>query len=89
MYYPYFITYIVTGLALSLAVFWWALKNGQFRDQERARYLPLEDQATAPAEGLSGAGRLEVLVLAGLVVAGLALSAAVLIVSLVRTGPLP
>ncbi len=88
MYYPYFLTYIVTGLILSLAVFWWALKNGQFRDQERARYLPLEDQASAPAKGLPGPGRLEVLALAGLVAAGLALSAAVLIVSLVRFGSL-
>lgn len=29
----------VSGIA---AVIWWALKNGQFHDQDRARHLPLE-----------------------------------------------
>ncbi|MBW2572007.1 MAG: cbb3-type cytochrome oxidase assembly protein CcoS [Deltaproteobacteria bacterium] len=44
MYFPYFITYIALGFAISLAVFFWALKNGQFKDQKRARFLPLEDE---------------------------------------------
>ena len=33
MYFPYFITYIVIGFTLSLVVFFWALNNGQFREQ--------------------------------------------------------
>ncbi len=44
MYYPYFISYMVAGLAISLVVFIWALNNGQFKDQQRARYLPLKDE---------------------------------------------
>ena len=42
MYYPYFITYMTLGLVISLLVFFWAMKNGQFKDQERARFLALD-----------------------------------------------
>jgi cbb3-type cytochrome oxidase maturation protein len=34
---------IAAGLLASLGVFFWALRSGQFSDQERARYLPLSD----------------------------------------------
>ncbi len=44
MYYPYFISYMVAGLVISLVVFIWALIKGQFKDQQRARYLPLRDE---------------------------------------------
>jgi len=44
MYYPYFITYMLIGLVLSFFVFLWALNNGQFRDQNRARFLPLQHE---------------------------------------------
>ena len=58
MYYPFFLAYILTGLLIGIVVFVWALKNGQFTDQQRARFLALEDvrpQAkTAPLKaGLS------------------------------------
>ena len=56
MYYPYFITYIVVGFAVTLAVFFWALKNGQFRDQQRARFLPLEDEPELINSDPYGAG---------------------------------
>jgi cbb3-type cytochrome oxidase maturation protein len=42
MYFPFFIAYMIVGFAISLLVFYWALHNGQFNDQQRARYLPLE-----------------------------------------------
>ena len=51
MYYPYFVTYMLIGFAISLAVFLWALRHGQFREQERARFLPLQGEPqTAPAK---------------------------------------
>jgi cbb3-type cytochrome oxidase maturation protein len=57
MYTPYFITYIVVGLALGLGAFAWALKSGQFKDQERARFLPLAlAKAEAKAEAKADAG---------------------------------
>jgi len=43
MYYPYFVAYMMAGFVLSLLVFFWALNSGQFSDQQRARFLPLED----------------------------------------------
>lgn len=43
MVYPFFLVYILTGLFIGLIVFVWALKNGQFSDQQRARFLALED----------------------------------------------
>lgn len=41
MIYLFFVLYIVTGFIISLCLFFWALKNNQFRDQQRARFLPL------------------------------------------------
>lgn len=43
MYYPFFLAYILAGLFIGIVVFVWALKNGQFSDQQRARFLALED----------------------------------------------
>jgi len=47
MYYPFFLTYILTGVIIALVVFIWALKNGQFSDQQRARFLAIEDEEGA------------------------------------------
>jgi len=77
MYFPYFATYMVLGLAAGIGVFWWALKNGQFTDQERARYLPLEDEP-APPVAATRFNRLEAWILMALIGAGLAATAAVL-----------
>jgi cbb3-type cytochrome oxidase maturation protein len=35
---------VVLSLWVSLMGFIWALKSGQFSDQDRARYLPLRDE---------------------------------------------
>jgi cbb3-type cytochrome oxidase maturation protein len=40
---------IAAGLLISLGAFFWALRSGQFSDQERARYLPLGDGFPLPA----------------------------------------
>ncbi|NWF57190.1 MAG: cbb3-type cytochrome oxidase assembly protein, partial [Syntrophaceae bacterium] len=39
---------IAGGVLISLGVFFWALRTGQFSDQERARYLPLADEFSPP-----------------------------------------
>jgi cbb3-type cytochrome oxidase maturation protein len=82
MYYPYFIAYIGIGLAISLGVFFWALKSGQFQDQQRARFLPLRDDLDSPPSRTSRAHRVEVYGLFFLAVAGLAASAGVLLYAL-------
>lgn len=82
MYYPYFITYMLVGIAITLPVLLWAIKNGQFSDQERARYLPLEDDR-APLK-TSRFSRLEVYGLMVLAGAGVLTSAVVLAFSLLH-----
>ncbi|MDJ0781442.1 MAG: hypothetical protein QNJ22_05690 [Desulfosarcinaceae bacterium] len=82
MYFPYFVTYIVVGLLLGLITFGWALHSGQFRDQQRARFLPLVRSETPAAT--SKFGRLETYVLMGMACIGLLISAFTLIYSLLR-----
>lgn len=84
MYYPYFITYMVSGLVVSLIVFFWALKNGQFRDQQRARFLPLADESEAPPDKVSRIGRIETYALFGLACGGLLSTVMVLTFALIR-----
>jgi cbb3-type cytochrome oxidase maturation protein len=84
MYFPYFITYMVVGFVISLVVFIWALKNGQFRDQQRARFLPLESEREPSVKKVSNIKRYEIYALMFLAIAGLATSAAVLVFSLLN-----
>ena len=46
-YYLPWVLLIALSLCVSLAAFFWALKHGQFSDQQRARYLPLRNEATS------------------------------------------
>ena len=85
MYYPYFITYIVVGLVISLVVFFWALTRGQFQDQQRARFLPLQGEDLPPVRQ-SRLGRFEIYALLLLAVLGLAASAARLLFALYAGG---
>jgi len=84
MYFPYFITYMALGFVISLVVFFWALKNGQFKEQQRARFLPLEDERKTSVEKVSNIKRYEIYALMFLALAGLAASAAVLVFSLLN-----
>ena len=54
MYYPYFLTYMALGLGITLIVFAWALKNGQFKEQQRARFLPLHEAPDPRRPGRPG-----------------------------------
>jgi cbb3-type cytochrome oxidase maturation protein len=73
--------YIVIGFFISLLVFWWALKKGQFKDQERARFLPLEDEPEREKAAVTKFNRIEAYGLIFLVIAGLAATVAVLVFS--------
>jgi cbb3-type cytochrome oxidase maturation protein len=83
MYYPYFITYMLIGLVLSFFVFLWALNNGQFKDQNRARFLPLQGEREIRLRHVSRVTRIELYALALLASAGLMACAAVLVFALV------
>jgi cbb3-type cytochrome oxidase maturation protein len=84
MYYPYFIAYMAAGFIISIVVFLWALNNGQFNDQQRARFIPLEnDLKTAPVKA-SRFGRIETIVLFSLVCLCLMCSVAVIVFALTK-----
>ena len=84
MYFPYYIAYMTIGFAITLVVFFWALNRGQFRDQDRARFIPLEaDGNTRPAKA-SRFARIETISLFALVGIGLAAMAAVVAFALFK-----
>ncbi len=41
MFLQFWILFMIVGLSLSMWIFYWAVKRGQFEEQERAKYLPL------------------------------------------------
>jgi cbb3-type cytochrome oxidase maturation protein len=88
MYYPYFLTYMVSGFAISLLVLFWALRNGQFKDQQRARFLPLEDEPETGPVRLSRMGRWHALILVALAFSGLVASVVAVLLSVISTGGL-
>lgn len=84
MYYPYFITYMLIGLVISFFVFLWALNNGQFKDQKRARFLPLQGEQESRPRQVSRMRRIELYALALIATTGLMACAAVLVFALIR-----
>jgi cbb3-type cytochrome oxidase maturation protein len=82
MYFPYFIAYITIGLSISLLVFFWAVKSGQFQDQQRARFLPLRDDPDQGPVSVSRICRWEMYGLFFLAGAGLVATAALLLFAL-------
>jgi cbb3-type cytochrome oxidase maturation protein len=86
LYYPYFVAYMLVGFGISLLVFFWALGSGQFKDQERARYLPLEQGEEPRASKISRAGRYEAYGLLLLVALGLMATGAVLLFAILGGG---
>jgi nitrogen fixation-related uncharacterized protein len=49
MYYLEWLILMGAGLTVSITLFIWALRSGQFAEQERARYLPLGEAAPGAA----------------------------------------
>jgi cbb3-type cytochrome oxidase maturation protein len=87
MYYPYFIAYMAAGFIISLVVFFWALNSGQFRDQQRARFLPLHNDLQPQPVKIPRFARIQTYALLALVGLCLASAAAVIIFSLIKGAP--
>ena len=83
MYYPYFIAYMVAGFIISLVVFFWSLNNGQFKDQQRARFIPLENDPNSNPIKASRFARVQTIALFALVCICLSCSLAVITFSLI------
>lgn len=79
MYFPYLITYMLAGFVISLITFLWALNAGQFRDQQRARFLPLQGQAEAAPARPSRFYRIKITILFALACSGLVSTAVVIV----------
>jgi nitrogen fixation-related uncharacterized protein len=77
---------MVIGFGLSVLVFIWALRNGQFKDQKRARFLPLEPEHQVQRARPPKHSRVEMYVVFGLICSGLLVSGAFVIVVLMRSG---
>jgi len=69
MYYSGWLGLITISLGVSLIAFVWALRNGQFSDQGRARYIPLSSEPTLPPlhEPAKRAWELYALIIVGLI----------------------
>jgi cbb3-type cytochrome oxidase maturation protein len=87
MYYPYFIAYMAAGFIISLVVFFWALNSGQFKDQQRARFLPLHNDRQSQPLKTPRFARIQTYALLSLVGLCLASAAAVVIFSLIKGMP--
>ncbi len=86
MYFSFFTAYLLIGLCISGLVFFWALKNGQFSDQKRAAFLPLQHDTESPPARISRSHRFEAIALLAMACMGLLISASVLAFSLLRAG---
>ncbi|UCD79209.1 MAG: hypothetical protein JSW26_28050, partial [Desulfobacterales bacterium] len=84
MYYPYFIAYMSAGFLISIVVFLWALNNGQFKDQQRARFIPLESDLNSQPVKASRFARIQTIALFSLVCICLACSVAVITFALLK-----
>ncbi|MFK5951807.1 MAG: cbb3-type cytochrome oxidase assembly protein CcoS [Desulfobacterium sp.] len=82
MYYPFFLAYILTGLFIGVAVFVWALKTGQFSDQQRARFLAMEEMAPQAAAASSAKAGRDLYCLFFLALAAIAASFALVVYAL-------
>jgi cbb3-type cytochrome oxidase maturation protein len=84
MYYPYFIAYMAAGFVISLVVFFWALNHGQFKDQQRARFIPLKSDPDSRPVKASRFFRIETVALFTMLCLILASSMAAVIFALLK-----
>ena len=84
MYFPYFVAYMSAGFVISIVVFIWALNSGQFKDQQRARFIPLESDLNTKPVKASRFARIEIIALFSLVCIVLAISLAVVAFALMK-----
>lgn len=75
---------MLIGLCISGLVFFWALKNGQFSDQKRAAFLPLQHDTERLPARIRQSHRFEAIALLAMACIGLLISASVLAFSLLR-----
>jgi cbb3-type cytochrome oxidase maturation protein len=83
-YYLFWAILILASLWASLGGFLWAHRHGQFKDQERARFMALRDEADAPASVKAEDARHEAIVMIGILAVGISGILVVLVMVLLR-----
>ena len=83
-YYYIWALLIAVSIWVSLGGFLWAHRHGQFRDQDRARFLPLRGEALSTDQPGSAGARREAFVMAGIVAAGVSAILTVLVIAVLR-----
>jgi nitrogen fixation-related uncharacterized protein len=83
-YYLFWAMLIAASLWVSIAGFLWAHRHGQFRDQERARYLPLRNESMTFAAEKGRGARREVYVMLIILAVGLSGLLAVFIMTVAK-----
>jgi cbb3-type cytochrome oxidase maturation protein len=81
-YYVTYLAYVLVSLAATTALFLWAVRSGQFRDQQRARFLPLAGEAPVASTPETARWPRWMVLASVLALSGFAALAAVLFVSL-------
>jgi len=84
MFYIGWIVLTATGILTSIWVFVWALRTGQFSEQGRARYLPLEDETLRAYVADPSKLSIEVYVLLGVFGIGIVAMASTIVFSFFR-----
>jgi nitrogen fixation-related uncharacterized protein len=82
VFYQFWIVYATLGLLAAVAVFIWAIKSGQFAEQDRARFLPLRDDPLLPDKPENSALNPVVVGLAVVLLIGVSVIGLVLIISI-------
>jgi nitrogen fixation-related uncharacterized protein len=77
---------MLIGFVLSVLVFMWALRNGQFNEQNRARFLPLEQDNQREVVPASRFNRFEPYLMLAIVCLGLLVSGAFVLMVLLKSG---
>ena len=87
MYTFLYVVYVILSSAVFLLFFFWALKHGQFRDQQRARFLPLtEERGEKEPMKRAGSNRSWNTVFLGLLFSGTAAIVAVVAYAVLHRG---
>ncbi len=84
-YYLPWLLLMAASLLASVAVFVWALKGGQFSEQDRARYLPLRHEFSLTKLKDPAMLSLEVYVLLGILAVGCSFLVVTILMALGRT----
>lgn len=79
MYYLFFIIYLIIGFSITLGFLYWAIRNGQFKDQRRAKFLPLVDVDDSGLVAVSRHHRYQAYLLYGLMAFVLMVSVSVMV----------